>query len=260
MAVPRRGYVLDLHNHTHHSDDGVMPPLDLLLAAARRGVDCLGVTDHGTVRGGLEAARLSASDPRLPRVIPGQEVLTRQGEVIGLYLCEDIPSGLTLDQAVAAIRAQGGLVYLPHPYDSLRHATISRGALERAAGLADIVEVENGRSLCRRYDRLSRKLAVRHGKVLGAGSDAHYPGECGRTVLEVERPPAPDGLPVGLATAPPVPPGPSVPPTADDLLTLLRDARLVHPHQTGDRLLTWWFVARVGVDKLRRRFARASNG
>jgi predicted metal-dependent phosphoesterase TrpH len=184
-------------------------------------------------------------------VIPGQEVLTRQGEVIGLYLVEDIPSGLTLDQAVAAIRAQGGLVYLPHPYDSMRHATVRRGALERAADLADIVEVENGRSLCRRYDRLSRQLAVRHGKVLGAGSDAHYPGESGRAVLELERSTASDDLPVGLTAGPPAP---------NDLLALLRDARLVRSDDLSDRLLAWWFLTRVGVDKLRRRFARASKG
>src|SRR5680860_1269657 len=140
MGFPHRGYVLDLHNHTHHSHDGAMSPLDLLRAAARRGVDCVGVTDHATIRGGLEAVRLSEADPGLPRVIPGQEVLTTQGEVIGLYLTEEIPSDLTLDQAVAAILAQGGLVYLPHPYDTMRAATIHRGVVEHAGALADIVE------------------------------------------------------------------------------------------------------------------------
>lgn len=251
MVAPPRGYVLDLHNHTRHSHDAGMDPLDLLLAMARRGVDCVGVTDHGTVRGGLEAARFSAADPRLPRVICGQEVLTTQGEVIGLYLAEDIPSGLSLDQTVAAIRAQGGLVYLPHPYDAMRHATVRRGVLERAADLVDIIEVENGRSLCRRYDRMSRELAVRHGKVFGAGSDAHYPGESGRAVLEVARPPTRDDLPTGLAGRPPA---------RDDLLALLRDARLVRARDANDRLLGWWFLARVGVDKWRSRFARARKG
>lgn len=247
MPVPHRGFVLDLHNHTHHSHDGTMSPLDLLRAAARRGVDCVGVTDHGTIRGGLEAARLSGADPALPRVITGQEVLTTQGEVIGLYLSEDIPSGLTLEQTAAAIRAQGGLVYLPHPYDATRPATIRRGAVERAADLVDIIEVENGRSLRRRYDRLSMQLAVRHGKVFGAGSDAHYPGELGRAVLEVERPAGSGGLPAG-------------PPARDDLLELLRGGRPVRTKGIFVRTLVWWFLARHGLDKLSRRFIRASTG
>ncbi|MCA1791966.1 MAG: PHP domain-containing protein [Thioalkalivibrio sp.] len=247
MGGPQRDFVLDLHNHTHHSHDGAMSPLELLRAAARRGVDCVGVTDHATVRGGLEAARFSAAHPDLPSVITGQEVLTTQGEVIGLYLMDEIPSGLTFDQAVAAIRAQGGLVYLPHPYDATRSAAIRRGVVEHAAGLSDIIEVENGRSLRPRYDRLAMQLAVRHGKAFGAGSDAHYPGELGRAVLEVERPPTGDGLRAG-------------PPARDELLALLRNGRLRRARGARAHVLGWWFLARVGIDKLRRRFIRGPGG
>lgn len=229
MAAARRGVVLDLHNHTRYSHDGAMAPLELLRAAARRGIDCVGVTDHGTLRGGIEAAELAASDPSLPRVIPGQEVLTRQGEVIGLYLTEDIGADLDLEEAVAAIRRQGGLVYLPHPHDDVRNASIRPEAVERAARLADVVEVVNGRSVYRRFDTMALDLATRHAKVLGAGSDAHYPGELGRAVMLVERLP-----------------------TRDDVLTVLQRGRPVRPKSLRSELLTWWYFVRIGFDKARR--------
>lgn len=200
----------------------------MLRAAAGRGVDCLGVTDHGTLRGGLEAAELAASDPSLPRVIPGQEILTRQGEVIGLYLQADIGDGLGLEEAVAAIRGQGGLVYLPHPCDGLRGGTIHPSALEQAARLSDIIEVANGRSLQRRFDTLALELATRHGKTLGAGSDAHYAGEAGRAVMIVERVP-----------------------TRADLRAVLKRGRPHRPRSLRSDLSGGWFLARVGFDKAR---------
>jgi len=229
MAATSRGVVLDLHNHTRYSHDGAMSPLALLRAAARRGVDCVGVTDHDTLRGGLEAAELAASDPSLPLVIPGQEILTRQGEVIGLYLTEEIAADLDLEAAVAAIRRQGGIVYLPHPVDEIRAAAIRPEALELAARLADVVEVVNGRSLRRRFDTKALELAARHAKVLGGGSDAHYAGEVGRAVMVVDRLP-----------------------TRGDLLSVLRRGRPVRPRSVRSDILGWWFFARVGVDKARR--------
>lgn len=232
-----RGVVLDLHNHTRYSHDGVMSPLELLRAAVRRGVDCLGVTDHGTLRGGLEAAKLAASNPSFPLVIPGQEVLTRQGEVIGLYLTEEIAADLELEAAVAAIRRQGGIVYLPHPHDEIRTATIQAEAVERAARLADIIEVVNGRSLYRRFDSMALALATRYAKALGAGSDAHYAGEVGRAVMTVDRLP-----------------------TRGDLLTILRRGRPLRPRTLSSDALDWWFFSRVGFDKARRAVHRRFSG
>ncbi len=189
----------------------------------------MGVTDHGTLRGGLEAAELAASDPSLPLVIPGQEILTSQGEVIGLYLTEEIGADLDLEAAVAAIRRQGGIVYLPHPHDEIRSASIQPGAVERAACLADVVEVVNGRSLHRRFDTRALELAARHAKILGAGSDAHYAGEVGRAVMIVDRLP-----------------------TRGDLLSVLRRGRPWRPRTVRSDVLDWWFFARVGFDKARR--------
>lgn len=107
--------------------------------------------------------------------------------------------------------------------------------------------MENGRSLRRRYNRLSRQLAVCHGKVFGAGSDAHYPGELGGAVLQVDRPAGSGDLPAG-------------PPARNDLLELLRSGRPVRAEGMHVRVLAWWFLARVGLDELRRRFIHEPTG
>jgi hypothetical protein len=185
---------LDLHNHTSFSADGGLTPGELLNAARARGLDCIAVTDHNTVRGALSALNLSESDPSLPRVIPGVEVFTKDGEVIGLYVTEDIPKGTPLKEAVDRIRELGGLVYLPHPYDVFRRGAISSSERENAAGYSDVVEVANGRALGPRAGAKSGGLAARHGKSRGAGSDAHHEREVGRSYVVVNGPPTRETL------------------------------------------------------------------
>ena len=185
---------LDLHNHTWFSSDGVMSPAELLRAARANGLGCVAVTDHNTVEGALEALALADADPTLPRVIPGVEVSTADGDVIGLYVRERIPRGLPASDSIALIRQQGGLVYLPHPFDVIRRGTIAAGVREQAADQADVVEVLNGRSLSPLSVRNARRLAHRHAKPRGAGSDAHGPAEVGRAYVVVERPPTREDL------------------------------------------------------------------
>jgi predicted metal-dependent phosphoesterase TrpH len=176
---------LDLHNHTWYSHDGNLSPRALLVTAARRGIDCLGVTDHETVSGGLECAALSAADASLPRVVPGQEITTAVGEVIGFLLAEPVPSGLSVDETVHRIHAQGGVAYLPHPFDRYRRSTIRPEWREHAAALCDVIEVGNGRTMRPAFDRDALALAARLGRRLGAGSDAHYAAEVGRVFLDI---------------------------------------------------------------------------
>jgi predicted metal-dependent phosphoesterase TrpH len=185
---------LDLHNHTSFSADGGLTPGELLSAAKARGLDCIAVTDHNTVRGALKALSLSESDPSLPRVIPGIEVFTKDGEVIGLYVSEDIPKGTPLQQAVDRIRELGGLVYLPHPFDVFRRGAVVSGERENAAKYSDIVEVANGRALGARAGAKSGRLAALHGKPRGAGSDAHHKREVGRSYVIVSGLPARETL------------------------------------------------------------------
>jgi predicted metal-dependent phosphoesterase TrpH len=184
------GLRLDLHNHTSFSSDGVMSPAELLQAAKRRGLGCIAVTDHNTVDGALVALALAEADPTLPRVIPGIEISTAAGDVIGLFVREAVPRGLSFEDSVALIRQQGGLVYLPHPYDIIRRGTIASNVRERAAAEADVVEVLNGRSLSSVAVKNSRLLARRHSKPQGAGSDAHGSREVGHAYVIVERCPS----------------------------------------------------------------------
>lgn len=184
---------LDLHNHTWFSSDGVLSPQELLEEAARRGLDCIGVTDHDTLEGGLACRSLAQNDFSLPRVIPGEEISTASGELIGLFLTRAVPAGLTLERTAQEIRAQGGLVYLPHPFDTRRSAVKGKHR-ERAAELADVIEVRNGRSLRSAYDRRAMAMAVRHGKAFGVGSDAHFAEEVARAWVEVPALPGRDDL------------------------------------------------------------------
>lgn len=229
-ASPAAGsFRLDLHNHTRYSCDGSLSPLGLLERARDRGIHCLAVTDHETLEGAEACAALVAADSTLPRVIPGVEVRTQVGEVIGLFIEREVTPDLPLSQTVEAIRAQGGLVYLPHPFDTLRRGAIRPEAREAAASLADIVEVVNGRSLWADHDQQAFLLADRLGKAPGAGSDAHYPGEVGRSYIEV----------------------PWLP-TRADLVEVLGLGRCVPEPGRGNYLSAWVYVARSAAAKFAR--------
>ena len=191
---------LDLHNHTHFSADGVQSLAELLEKAAIQGIDCLAVTDHNTVRGGLEGVALAAKNLHLPRVIPGVELNTQAGEIVGLFVSEELPSMLPVEEAVARIHAQGGLVYLPHPYDKLRRGAVNSQDRMRVAVLADIIETLNGRSLGRRAGKKSAELAASVGKPAGAGSDAHMRSEVGAVWIRVAEMPTRENLLRLLAT------------------------------------------------------------
>jgi predicted metal-dependent phosphoesterase TrpH len=200
------GLRLDLHNHTWFSADGVMSPAALLAAAKANGLDWIAVTDHNTTEGALQALELTRADPGLPGVIPGIEVSTSDGDVIGLYVQRPIPSGLPAAETMALIREQGGLVYLPHPFAIVRRGAIARHVRDQAAARADLVEVLNGRSLSAMAARKSRILARAHGKPRGAGSDAHGTVEVGRAYVTVSRAPSREDL-VSLVQAGEVAPG-----------------------------------------------------
>jgi predicted metal-dependent phosphoesterase TrpH/glycosyltransferase involved in cell wall biosynthesis len=161
----------DLHLHTSWSHDCQIPVEELLDQAEARGLGAIAITDHNAFGGALEAVEL-ARDRNLV-VIPGEEVKTDgQGEVIGLYLSEEIPRGLSFGETVAAIREQGGVVYLPHPFDRL-HAIPDPATLHRHLDELDVVEVYNARLLFEAYNDEALRFARKYGVTMGAGSDAH---------------------------------------------------------------------------------------
>ena len=167
-------YVLcDLHMHTLHSYDCATGVDALLDRAVELGLGAIAVTDHNTIAGGLEA-RERASERGLPlRVIVGSEVKTEsQGEVIGLFLEEEVERGLSLAETLARIHAQGGLVYVPHPFDRM-HTIPNPDALRRHVDDIDVVETCNGRLWFDVDNERAARFARRYNLLAGAGSDAH---------------------------------------------------------------------------------------
>jgi predicted metal-dependent phosphoesterase TrpH len=166
---------VDLHMHTDHSYD-CATPVEVLLATAReQGLGAIAVTDHNEVSGALEArAQAAESDPAHPvRVIVGEEVKTAgEGEVIGLFIEEKIPRGLTLAETVAEIRRQGGLVYVPHPFDRL-HAVPDYEHLLSVLDEVDAIEVFNPRVAIGAFNEEAARFAAKYRIAAGAGSDSH---------------------------------------------------------------------------------------
>ena len=163
--------VVDLHMHTSWSHDCSIPPAQLLDHADEIGLGAIAVTDHNVFGGALEAAALARN--RRITVIPGEEVKTDgQGEVIGLFLSEEIPRGMSFSATIAAIRAQGGIVYIPHPFDRL-HAIPDPATLHRHLADIDVFEVYNARLLFEAYNDEALRFARKYHLTMGAGSDAH---------------------------------------------------------------------------------------
>jgi hypothetical protein len=164
---------VDLHMHTDHSSD-CATPVDVLLASARAaGLGAIAVTDHNEISGALDA-RAKAAEFGV-KVIVAEEVKTAdQGEVIGLFIEEKIPRGMTLDETIAAIRAQGGLVYVPHPFDRL-HAVPDYEHLLAVVEDLDALEVFNARVAISAFNEEAVRFAAKYRIVGGAGSDAHVP-------------------------------------------------------------------------------------
>jgi predicted metal-dependent phosphoesterase TrpH len=161
----------DLHLHTSWSHDCQIPVEELLDHAEEQGLGAIAVTDHNVFGGALESVEL-ARDRDLV-VIPGEEIKTDgEGEVIGLFLREEIPRGMSFAETVAAIKAQGGIVYLPHPFDRL-HSIPSAATLKDHLEELDVVEVYNARLLFEAYNDEALRFARKYGLTMGAGSDAH---------------------------------------------------------------------------------------
>ena len=163
--------VCDLHTHTSWSHDCLVEAGELVARAEQQGLGAIAVTDHNTFGGALEAVELARDRDLI--VIPGEEIKTAgQGEVIGLFLQEEIPRGLSFEDAIGAIRDQGGLVYLPHPFDRM-HAIPDAATLHRHLADIDVFEVYNARLLFEQYNDEALRFARKYNLTMGAGSDAH---------------------------------------------------------------------------------------
>jgi predicted metal-dependent phosphoesterase TrpH len=195
-----RGWIaVDLHTHTSWSHDCSVPAADLLEAAEAIGLGAIAVTDHNVFGGAQEAAELARGGSLT--VIPGEEMKTKgQGEVIGLFLKEEIPRGLTFEDTIAAIRAQGGLVFLPHPFDR-RHAIPDPVTLHRHLAEIDVLEVYNARLLKETYNEEALRFARKYNLLQGAGSDAHVLPGLGTGAVRMREFRTPEEFLISLRTA-----------------------------------------------------------
>jgi predicted metal-dependent phosphoesterase TrpH len=189
----------DLHMHTSWSHDCTVSPAELLTYAQASGLDAIAVTDHNAFGGALEAAELARGTDLV--VIPGEEIKTDgQGEVIGLFLREEIPRGMSFADTVAAIKAQNGLVYLPHPFDRM-HSIPDPATLHRHLADIDVFEVYNARLLFEAYNDEALRFATKYNLSMGAGSDAHVLQGVGTGALRMRAFHGPEEFLLSLRTA-----------------------------------------------------------
>jgi predicted metal-dependent phosphoesterase TrpH len=194
-----RPFVLcDLHMHTEHSYDCSVPVPELLDQAEAQGLGAIAVTDHNVFGGAREALEL-ARDRDLV-VIPGEEVKTTAGEVIGLFLREEVPRGMSMAETITAIREQGGLVYLPHPFDRL-HSIPDARTLHRHLNEIDVFEVYNAKLLLDGFNDEALRFARKYNLTMGAGSDAHVVQAIGTGAVRMRAFETPEEFLISLRSA-----------------------------------------------------------
>jgi predicted metal-dependent phosphoesterase TrpH len=170
----------DLHAHTHFSRDAVTSVETFIRRYERAGIDYVAVSDHNNVDGAL-AVRGDAKF----RVIVSEEIKSGEGEIIGLFLQETIRKGLTPEDTVRAIREQGGLVLVPHPFDRARRSPLREEALLRILNDVDVIEVFNARNVYAADNERALRFAEEHNKLKSAATDSHTPWEIGLAYTEM---------------------------------------------------------------------------
>jgi hypothetical protein len=225
----RRAIHCDLHMHTDHSPDCATPVPLLLETARERGLGAIAVTDHNEVSGALEARELADGMDGF-QVIVAEEVKTaEQGEVIGLFIEEKIPRGMSMAETIAEIRRQGGLVYVPHPFDRL-HSVPDYEHLLDVVDEIDILEVFNPRIAFSAFNEEAERFAAKYRIVPGAGSDSHVPQGLGSVRIRVSEFEGPE-----------------------EFLEAMRDADIIHKHKNLIYVQALKFLQTAGRQRRRRR-------
>lgn len=170
----------DFHMHSNYSADGYVKPRNLVRAAVKAGLSGIAVTDHNTINGAVDAKKYESNEFE---VIIGSEILTNLGEVIGLFLTEEVVSYNFYD-VVNDIKSQNGIVVLPHPFDGVRSTSLHPDP--SLAEFIDSVEVFNSRCIRSIYNDLALEYAKQNNLKIIAGSDAHFENEVGNAGVETE--------------------------------------------------------------------------
>ena len=170
----------DPHIHTEYSMDCDMSLDQIIERCLAKGINCVAIADHGTIEGALEM------QSRAPfHVIVAEEILTPHGEIMGMFLQETIPSGQSAEKTIAEIKAQDGLVCIPHPFDNIRPSALGGKLLAEIIEHVDVIEIFNSRALLQRHSTQAKNYALKHGIPGSAGSDAHTLYEIGNAYVEI---------------------------------------------------------------------------
>ncbi len=170
----------DFHIHTAYSMDCNMSLEEIIERCLETEINCVAIADHGTVEGALKMQSLAPFP-----VIVAEEILTSSGEIMGMFLKEGIPGGLSIKQTISLIKAQGALVCLPHPFDPFRGIRLNNEGFEELAEQIDIIEVFNARGPLFGPANKAEAFAMKYNLPGTAGSDAHSVQEIGRTYVEM---------------------------------------------------------------------------
>ncbi len=178
MAGKKKPLRADLHIHTFYSGDNKITPEDIIEQAEKANLDVVGVVDHKTNRGGMKTRELAKKLKLV--VLPGQEVLTSDGEIIVLGIDDELENNMDLLQTCRHAKKRGGIVIIPHPFDISRHGIGKH--MEGIMKFIDAIEVFNSRSILRRFNQKAFEFAKKHKKPMIAASDAHTRGEIGSSI------------------------------------------------------------------------------
>lgn len=170
----------DLHCHTFYSYDSSASPKEMVDAALKKGIDCLAITDHGEVRGAIEAIEYAKEKPIL--IIPGIEIKTKEGDILGLNIKEKIGEGFSSKEAILNIKKMGGIAIIPHPF-AIFYPFKSK--IDEILELIDGIEVLNA-SVFGSGNKKAVELAKKYDLPFTVGSDAHFPNFVGKVWLEIE--------------------------------------------------------------------------
>ena len=170
----------DFHIHTQYSRDSCTTPDQVIRACRKKGLNCIAIADHGAIEGALQVQKIAPF-----QVIVAEEIMTTRGEIMGMFLQELIPCGLSLEESIRRIKEQGGIFCTQHPFDKFRKEALDAATMDEIADRIDVVEIFNSRNPLVRSSLQARQFALEHHLPGCAGSDAHSAGEIGNAWVEM---------------------------------------------------------------------------
>jgi predicted metal-dependent phosphoesterase TrpH len=170
----------DFHIHSLYSRDCRTTLEQIIQKCQQKRINCIAISDHGSIEGAMKMQDLAPFC-----VLVAEEILTNDGEIMGMFLTKQIPNGLSLEESILRIKAQDGLVCLQHPFDKYRSDALKAEVVNRIIKQIDVVETFNSRTLFLRYSIQAKSLALEHNLPVCAGSDAHAVGEIGNAYVEM---------------------------------------------------------------------------